>query len=160
MVLSELEKSSMSLQAYTLLYDAKSQSLAKLLIVVFILLASVPLSIIFRKKKIYFTDHTALAVELACFNLAINALVLSLVFWVLNTLFRWGGSDWKEYLNDNSLSIIFIVTNIYFLWRAARIFYDQKGFALIVKVLLGLAGLYAALELYRLLLFFITYWSI
>jgi hypothetical protein len=160
MVLAALEKNNMSLQAYTLLYDAKSQSLAKLLIVMFILLASIPLSVIFRKRKIYFTDHTALSVELASFNLAINALLLSLVFWLLNSLFRWGESDWKEYLNDNSISVVFIITNLYFLWRAARTFYGQKGKELILKVILSLAGLYVSLEVYRLILFLITYWSI
>jgi hypothetical protein len=160
MVLAALEKNNMSLQAYTLLYDAKSQSLAKLLIVVFILLASIPLSVIFRKRKIYFTDHAALSVELASFNLAINALLLSLVFWLLNSLFRWGESDWKEYLNDNSISVVFIITNLYFLWCAARTFYGQKGKKLILKVIFSLAGLYVSLELYRLILFLITYWSI
>jgi hypothetical protein len=160
LVLEKLEKTEMSLKAYSLLYDAKSQSLAKLLIVIFIVVASLPLSFIYRKKKIYFTDHTALAVELACFNLAINALLLSVVFWILNSLFRLGGSDWTRYLNDFALSLIFIATNVYFLWRASRTFYEQKGKRLLLKVPLALVGLYLSLEVFRLLLFFFTYWSV
>lgn len=160
LVLERISTGTMSLQAYTLLYDAKSQSLAKLLIVVFILLASLPLSLIFRKKKLYFTDHTALAVELASFNLAVNALLLSFIFWFLNTLFNWAESAWINYLDDVAIAFIFILTNVYFLWRASRTFYRQKGVKSMVKVLLAIIGLYASLEAYRVILFFITYWSV
>ncbi len=160
LVLEKLEKAEMSLKAYSLLYDAKSQSLAKLLIVLFIIVASLPLSLIYRKKKIYFTDHTALAVELACFNLAINALLLSVIFWALNSLFRLGNSEWTSYLNDFSLSLVFISTNVYFLWRASRTFYGQKGKRLLFKIPLALIGLYLSLEVFRLMLFFFTYWAV
>lgn len=159
-VLEKISNSNMSLQAYTLVYDAKSQSLAKLLIVVFILIASIPLSLIYRKRNLYFTDHTALAVELACFNLAINALLLSGIFWTLNTAFNWADSGWIQYLDDLAITVIFVITNTYFLWRASRTFYNQKGFLQSSKVILALVGLYLSLEVYRLLLFFITYWSI
>jgi hypothetical protein len=160
LVLNKLDTSTMSLQAYTLLYDAKSQRLAKLLIVVFILIASVPMSIIYRKKKIYFTDHAAFAVELACFNLAINALLLSAIFWVLNTAFNWAESGWIQYLDDLAITVIFILTNTYFLWRASRMFYHQRKATLSIKIFLGLIGLYLSLEVYRILLFFVTFWSV
>lgn len=159
MVLHKLAKANFSLQAYTLMYDAKSQSLAKLLIVMFIVFASLPLSLIFRKKKIYFTDHTTLAVELAIFNIAINAILLNLIFWVLNSLLNWSGSGWIKYLDDFAITTIFIGSNLYFLWQASRTFYGERKRMLSFKVPLALIGLYAALELYRLMLFFITYWS-
>ncbi len=159
MVLTKLNDTNMSLQAYTLIYDAKSQSLAKLLIVLFILFASLPLAVIFRKRKFYFTDHTTLAVELAIFNLAINALLLSLIFWVLNSIFNWSGSSWIKYLDDLAITTIFIGTNLYFLWRAAKTYYGEKKRMLLFKVPLSLIGLYAALELYRLMLFFITFYT-
>lgn len=108
----------------------------------------------------YFTDHNALAVELACFNLAVNALLLSVIFWVLNTGFNWADSAWIKYLNDTVITFIFIGTNIYFLWRASKTFYTQQGVGLYIKVILALAGLYIALEGYRFMLFFITYWSV
>jgi Protein of unknown function (DUF3667) len=160
LVSQKMHDTGMSRQAFSLVYDAKSQSLAKLLIVVFIIIASIPMSVIYRRKNLYFTDHTALAVELACFNLAINALFLSVMFWVLNTLFNWGEFTWGSYLNDFSISIFFIATNLYFLWVASRTFYQQKGKRMIVKAFLALIGLYLSLEVYRLMLFFITYWSL
>lgn len=160
MVIQKLSSETLSLQAYTLLFDAKSQSLAKLMIVLFIVLASLPLAVIFRKKKLYFTDHNALAVELAAFNIAVNALGLSVVFWLLNMLFKVAATSWGDYLNDLVISFIFIGTNTYFLWRAGKTFYSQKGVRLVLSVILGLLGLYLALEGYRLLLFLITFWAV
>lgn len=160
LVLKKIDSTNISLQAYTLLYDAKSQSLAKLLIVVFIVIASVPLSIIYRKKKLYFTDHTALAVELASFNLAINALLLSAIFWILNTAFNWAESGWIQYLDDLAITVIFVITNTYFLWEASKTFYHQRKLTRHLKVFLGLIGLYLSLEVYRLLLFFVTFFSV
>ena len=149
-----------SMDGYGMLYDAKTTSLAKLFMVVFVLLASLPLSLIFRKKNRYFTDHVALSVELACFNIFVNAIFLSGLLWVLSKLLHWSGSGLGSYLNDTTFTIIFVSTNMYFIYRAAGTFYQQKGKRLIVLSLIGILGLFLALEAYRLLLFFVTYWSV
>ena len=160
LVKDELAENGLSLKAYALLYDAKSQSFAKLLIVVFIFISTVPLAIIFRKKKFYFTDHSALAVELAAFNLAINAIALSGLMWVMNKIFSITGSSLGIYLNEWLISLIFIATNLYFLARSGRNFYNTRGINLTLQTLMGLAGLYLSLEIYRLFLFFITFYTL
>ena len=73
-----------------MMYNDKTNGFAKLLLVLFVVLASLPLSLIFRKKDRYFTDHLALSVELTSFNLAINAISLSVVLIIANKLFKWG----------------------------------------------------------------------
>lgn len=150
----------MSLSGFELIYNQKTTVLAKLLIVVFVWLASVPLSLIFRKKNRYFTDHVALSVELACFNIFVNALVLSVILLVLSKIFKWSGTTLGSYLDDTTLTIIFVSTNLYFIYRAAKTFYGQTGKSLIIKSALGIIGLFLALEAYRLLLFFVTFYSI
>ncbi|MBT1701720.1 DUF3667 domain-containing protein [Chryseosolibacter indicus] len=147
-------------QGYSLMYNDKTTSLAKLLIIVFVVLASLPFNVIYRKKNKYFTDHITLAVELATFNLAMNAIFLSLVLIVINKLIHWTHLGWEKYLDDRTLTIIFILTNVYFLFGAGRTFYGQTGFKLIFKVVLGLLGLFLALEAYRMILFLFTYWSL
>jgi len=159
-VIQRLAHDRMTYGGFELIYDAKTVGLAKMLIIVFVTLAAIPLSLIFRKKNRYFTDHTALAVELACFNMFVNAIFLSALLWTLSKIFHWSGSSMGDYLNDTTFTIIFISTNLYFIYRAARTFYEQKGKRLIVKSLLGIVGLFLALEAYRLLLFFVTFWSI
>jgi hypothetical protein len=160
MVVEKVVQMGTSLEGYSLMYDAKTAGLAKLLMVVFVVLASIPLSLIFRKKNRFFTDHVALSVELACFNIFVNAIFLSGVLWVLSKMFKWSGSSLGDYLNDTTFTIIFVATNLYFIYRAARTFYKQKGKRLILKSALGIVGLFLALEVYRLLLFFVTFWAI
>lgn len=160
LVVNHIVSEGLSMDGYSLMYDAKTTALAKLLMVLFVLLASLPLSLIFMKKNRYFTDHVTLSVELACFNIFVNAIFLSGLLWVLSKILHWSGSGLGDYLNDTTFTVIFISTNLYFIYRAARTFYQQKGKRLIAKSLVAILGLFLALEAYRLLLFFVTYWSV
>lgn len=160
MVVKHVVSEGISLEGYALMYDAKTTGLAKLLMVGFVLLASLPLSLIFIKKNRYFTDHVTLSVELACFNMFVNAVFLSALLLVLSKIFHWSGSGLGSYLNDTTLTVIFISTNMYFIYRAARTFYQQKGKRLIVKSLVAIIGLFLALEAYKVLLFFVTFWRV
>jgi Protein of unknown function (DUF3667) len=160
MVIERVVQEGLSINGFALIYDAKTTGLAKLLMVIFVFLASLPLSLIFRKKNRYFTDHVALSVELACYNMFVNAILLSGVLWGLSILFRWSGSGLGDYLNDTTFTVIFVTTNLYFIYRAAGTFYQQKGKRLIVKSALAIVGLFLALEAYRLMLFFVTFWSV
>ena len=159
-VIGRLAHERLGYGGFELMYDAKTVGLAKMLIIIFVVLAAIPLSLIFRKKNRYFTDHVALSVELACYNIFVNAIFLSGVLWVLSKLFKWSGSSLGDYMNDTTFTLIFVCTNMYFIYRAARTFYDQKGKRLIFKSALGIIGLFLALEAYRLTLFFVTFWSI
>lgn len=158
MVNEKLAENGFSYQAYELLYNEKSTSLAKLLIIVFVLLASLPLNGIFRKRNRYFTDHLTLSVELATFNLAMNAIGLSLLLMLVSQLIHWTHTGWEKYLDDTTLTIIFVMTNLYFLVNACKEFYRETGIRLLYKVVLGLIGLFLALEVYRIILFLVTFY--
>jgi hypothetical protein len=150
----------LALEGYTLMYNDKSTSLAKLLIIVFVLFACIPMTVIYRRRNRFFTDHMTLAVEFTAFNLAINAIALSGLLMVTSKIFHLSHNGWERYLDDTTLTVIFILTNLYFLTRAGRSFYNQKGWMLVVKVILGMLGLFVALEVYRLVLFLITFWAL
>ncbi len=160
LVLEKIHKDGLDMQGFELMYNDKTTNLAKLLVVMFVIVASLPLSLIFRKKNRYFTDHVALSVELTSFNLAVNAIALTMIFFIISKLFSWGNLSSGSYLNDLTLTIIFVITNLYFIFRSARTFYNKKGTRLVIKAMLGVVGLFLALEAYRFLLFFITLWSL
>ncbi len=136
--------------SFSILYDQKTAGFAKMLVIVFVVLTSLPLNLIHPSRRRYFTDHVGLSVELVCFNLLINALLLTL----LVNVFKLG-----TYLDEFVLTSIFTVTNLYFLIRSAQIFYHEKGFKLIFKSLLMIVVLKVALEGYRTILFYVTIWS-
>ena len=135
------------LNSFTLLYNIKTTGLAKLMVMVFVVVSSLPLNLLYRKKNKYFTDHVTYAVELACFNLFINTFVLTILVRILG-----GGS----YLNEITLTVIFALTNLYFVLRSSYTFYHERGWRLILKSITMILFLKIALEVYRAILFFIT----
>jgi hypothetical protein len=137
--------------SFSLIYNLKTVGLAKLMVMVFVVISSLPLNFLYRKRNRFFTDHIDYMVELACFNLLVNAITLSVV-----AAFTGVG----KYLNETSLTIFFISTNLYFLMRSSSQFYDEKGWRLVVKSIIMMLFLKVALELYRSILFFVTIWSI
>jgi hypothetical protein len=158
-VTHKIAKEGISMQGFELMYNDKTTNLAKMLIVVFVVLGSAPLSLIFAKRNRYYSDHLALSIELTSYNIAVNAIGLTLLFWIMSKILHWSHTS-GAYLNDVTLTIIFIMTNLYFIFRAARTFYNQKGKRLVFKAIAGIIGLFLALEAYRFLLFFITVWTV
>jgi hypothetical protein len=137
----------MNLNSFELVYNLKTVSLAKLLVMVFVVLASMPLNILYRKRNRFFTDHFGLAVELACFNLFINAIAVDLV----TTIIPIGA-----YIGEGVVTWLFIGTNLYFLVRSSHTFYHEKGWRLFAKSAIMILFLKVALEIYRMILFFVT----
>lgn len=158
-VQAKIASEHLNLTGFRLIYDEHSKSLAKLLIVIYIFLAAIPLSVVFRKKNRYFTDHVALSVELTCFNLAVNTIGLTIVFSLISKTLRLANMS-GEYLNDVTLTVLFVSTNLYFLYRAAGTFYTQRGVIQLVRVAVGIVGLFLALEVYKFILFFLTIWTV
>jgi len=137
----------LTLDTFTLFYNLKSTSLAKLMVMVFVIVSSLPLNFLYWKKNKFFTDHVDLAVELACFNLFVNAILLTVIVRVFGL---------GHYLNETSLTIIFIVTNLYFILRSGFTFYQERSWRLVLKSLVFMVFLKIALEVYRSILFFVT----
>jgi hypothetical protein len=158
-VARKIAKEGINVRGFELMYNDKTTNLAKMLVVVFVALGSLPLSLIFAKRNRYFTDHVALSIELTCFNIAVNAIGLTLVLLIISKILHWSHTG-GTYLNDVTLTVIFIMTNLYFIFRAARTFYNQKGKRLVLKAVAGILGLFLALEVYRFILFFITVWAV
>lgn len=141
----------MDITSFSLIYNLHTTSLAKLMVMIFVVLASLPLNLLYMKRNRYFTDHIGYALELACFNLFVNTILLA----VLVSLSGLG-----RYMNETALTSVFITTNLYFLLRSANRFYHETGWRLLVKSLIMIVMLKVALEAYRLVLFFVTIWSL
>jgi hypothetical protein len=150
-VASKVAAMGIDFSSFSLIYNLKTVGLAKLMVMVFVVTASLPLNLLYSKRNRFFTDHIDYMVELACFNLLVNAITLSIV-----AAFTGLG----KYMNETSLTIFFISTNLYFLIRSSARFYDEKGWRLIAKSIVMMLFLKVALEVYRSILFFVTIWSI
>ncbi len=141
----------MDLTSFNLIYNLKTVGLAKMMVMVFVVIGSLPLNLLYLKRNRFFTDHVGYMIELACFNLFVNAIVLS----VLASFAGLG-----RYLDEVALTVIFISTNLYFLLRSSAEFYSEKNWKLGIKSVLMVLFLKIALEVYRAILFFVTIWSL
>jgi hypothetical protein len=141
----------MDVSSFSLIYNLKTTGFAKIMVMVFVVIASLPLNLFYYKRNRYFTDHVGLMVELACFNLFVNAIVLK----IITDVFGLG-----RHLDELVLTIIFVSTNLYFILRASKIFYNEKGILLITKSVIMILFLKISLEVYRSVLFFVTIWSL
>jgi hypothetical protein len=65
-----------------------------------------------------------------------------------------------SYIGEGVVTALFIATNLYFLIRSSHTFYNERGWRLFVKSALMILFLKVALELYRMVLFFVTIWSL
>lgn len=137
----------LTLDSFTLMYNLKTTSLAKMMVMVFVIISSLPLNLLYWKKNKFFADHVTYAVELACFNLFVNAIVLTIIMKVFGL---------GMYLSEAVLTTIFISTNLYFVFRSSNIFYHERGWRLITKSIVLILFLKVALEVYRSVLFFVT----
>jgi hypothetical protein len=140
----------LTVDSFKLIYDQKTTGLAKLMVMVFVVVASLPLNLFYWKRNRFFTDHVGYMIELACFNLFINELLLSVIAF----------SGLGHYLSEDVLTTIFITTNLYFLIRSGYVFYGERNLMLVIKSVLMIFLLGLALEIYRSILFFATIWSL
>lgn len=148
---SKMDAMGLDINSFSLVYNLHTTALAKLMVMVFVVLASLPLNLLYRKRNRYFTDHVGYAVELACFNLFVNAIFLAVITSTLGL---------GKYLSEGALTVIFICSNLYFLLRASNLYYHETGWRLVVKSLAMIVFLKVALEAYRGILFFVTIWSL
>jgi hypothetical protein len=137
----------MDFSSFRLVYNLKTASLAKLMVMVFVVISSLPLNLLYLKKNRYFTDHVGYTVELACFNLFVNAIALFVVASITGL---------GKYMNETVLTVIFICTNLYFVLRSSHQFYGEKGWRLAIKSMVMILFLKVSLEMYRMVLFFAT----
>lgn len=141
----------MDVASFSLAYNLKTTSLAKLMVMIFVVISSLPLNLLYMKKNRYFTDHVGYAVELACFNLFVNAIVLSILA---------GFTGLGRHLDEIVLTAIFISTNLYFVLRSGHQFYGEKGWRLAIKSMVMIVFLKVSLEIYRSVLFLVTMLSL
>jgi len=149
-VVSKAVAMNMDLTSFSLVYNLKTVALAKLMVMIFVVISSLPLNILYRKRNRFFTDHVEYMVELACFNLFLNAIALSVIAAI---------SGVGKYLDELSLTFIFITTNMYFVIRSSHEFYGEKSWRLAIKSVVMVLFLKVSLEIYRSVLFFATIWS-
>ena len=142
-------------------YNAHSGNLAKLLLVILVFVFTLPLSIVNYSKKNFYFDHLQISFEFHAFQMLVCCVILPNFFkWMIQLANKWAGADWSILLSDNVFSNFSMVLFMYFWIRAQRNFYHQAWWVSVLKgLLLGYLVFYTW-WIYRLVLFFFTFYTI
>ncbi|MEM9390231.1 MAG: DUF3667 domain-containing protein [Bacteroidota bacterium] len=151
-----LAKSALSYEEFELLYNTKTASLSKLLLIVFVLLMALFFAIIhIGSKKKLIADHITVNLELMSFVLLIGIEVMAILISLLVMI-----TQWEFVFSDDYLTVMIMLLLGWYFFKIEQHFYGFKGVRRVLNTALCLASLTATLFLYRALLFFITFWSI
>lgn len=152
-----VEERGIAYEEYEQMYNTKTAELSKLLLIVMALFLALFFAIIhLGSNKNLLADHLTMSLELMGFMLFYGIQMLYLVITLLIAVSPFN----LQFLFSNFyLSLILILMLTYFFFGMERIFYKFGWVRSSINTLLCLSAVVVSLEMYRGLLFFITFWS-
>lgn len=136
-------------------YKANSDSLAKMLIVILVLLNAIPLALLNYSSKRYFADHIYLAFELNTYYLFVNMIGLSILLTLVILLTNIFGLPTPP-INDRFFGFVSPLLLLYFIIRGFKKHYGYKWITAIYKSLLMMVALYCTSVIYKGILFYVS----
>ncbi len=152
-LLENQQASGLDEKAYEVAFNQKSNSLAKLLMLVFAAIFAFFLALLYFRRSSYFTDYLALSLEYNSFLVFYGTVVLALITWLLFITINYSP-------NDEELTLFIAIGTTLWMYAAGR---RHFGLGKIKAILLGMACMVAlaiTLMIYRFLLLFVTVMSI
>lgn len=160
LVEKEIARQGTTLNDFTNRYNQHSTTSAKLLLIVYVFLITIPISIINYSRDLYFVDHLAVSLEYnTLFILFADILMQWLLTFLLWTAHALGFfTDFILTGDYFTLPAIGIGFYIYFLLE--KKVYEQPSKMAIFKSLLMIPCIFVALQTYRMILFFVTFYTL
>ncbi|MBL7859324.1 MAG: DUF3667 domain-containing protein [Cyclobacteriaceae bacterium] len=155
-VAQKIEKENISMDVFRVRYEQQSTSLAKLMLIVFVLFTGVFILILNVKKKLYFYDHLTVSLEFNSMFILIGNVVVQWFMFLLIKFMLLMDISLEQYLTDpvyTSFAVIIAVAILYFMQR--RVYQDSVVWSL-VKALAFIPCLAMSMIAYRAILFFAT----
>jgi hypothetical protein len=160
MVMKRIEKEDTTLEVFTMRYRQQSTNLAKLLLIVFVLLAALPLALLNLSKKMFFIDHLMVSLEVNSILVLVIHVVIPWMLLAVNPIIQHIGLSIEIIFQDavySLITMIFVIVIFYFVHRRV---YANKPVLSIIKALMLIPFIFVALQSYRAMLFFVTMWTL
>lgn len=146
-----------SLEALTLVYNKKSTEISKSILLLFALLLSLPLLLIFPGKKQFYFNHIIFSINFMSFLiLGVFFAAVYLTYLLLYILGLTGidisGFNVNDWYITGSMTLVIFA----YLFIALRRVYEQKRWIIALKSLLVVFSIFLVLTAYRFILFIFT----
>lgn len=160
LVSEHIKANHLDVKEFTNEYNAHSGNLAKLLLVVLVFIFTLPLSIVNYSKKNFYFDHLQVSFEFHAFQMLLSSVIVpNLLKWIIRSVKNWFAADWSVLLSDHVYSYFSMVLFAYFWIRAQRVFYEHSWWVSILKGLFLGYIVFNTWDIYRMLLFFFTFYT-
>jgi len=155
MVSGVLANTGMTYPQYEARFNAAIETQAKTLVFLMIPMFAVALELIYLRKKEYFVKHLVFSTHFYSFYLLMVAGVYLLI-WSIVRLFPASA----EYFNDFSVTTTVLSCSFVYLISGVRCAYESSWLTSAVRSLVLLVVTMIALQLFRAILFFTTFYTV
>jgi hypothetical protein len=159
-VSAHLAERGRTLEEFTMLYEPVSANNAKLLLVTMVFLLLPPMSLLYLRKRKYFSAYVTAAFELMSFYLWMATLALGAISFTALGVQQAFGKTMSDRSVDEVLSIPLVILHLWVAIGIGRRFFGCTWGGAAWRALAMLFGLKYALMAYRLLLFAVTFWQV
>jgi hypothetical protein len=155
---TKMKQKGMTFEELSEVYNTKTTGHSKLLLILVVPMYAVVFALANINKKKLFADHLLISLEFMCYILFYCTIFLSFVLAAFISLSQLLGANLNQFFsNEGNFLVPFIACAIiYFIYRAERIFYEEKivwaGMKAAAFVFLTMWVIYV----YRFILFHIT----
>jgi len=155
MVYGAIAKSGVTYDQYQFRFNAAIETQAKTLVFLMIPLLAIGLKLVYLRRKEYFVKHLVFSTHFYSFYLLMLA-SFYLLIRVITDLLR--GSS--TYFNDLSMTVIVLSCSFIYLMLGVRCAYESSWLMSAVRSLCLLAVVAVAIQTFRAILFFTTFYTI
>jgi hypothetical protein len=145
-----------NLADFTVRYEQHSSSLAIQLLILFAVLAAIPIALINFSNRYYFIDHLIVSFEFNSLAIFVTHLLIPWLLTLIISIFAVMGIDASFLLNGLLFSVLVMGVCVFVFYLIEKRVYGQKNRRAWLKSFLMIAGLFIALQVYRIILFFVT----
>lgn len=157
---AHLVQSERTLEEFTALYEPASSNNAKLLLVVMVFALSIPIGIIYVRKRSYISAYMTAAFELMAFHVWMTTILLGLLFLSLVLLLHALEIPSAHLMYDTYTQWPALASHLWVTVGIGRRFFRCSWAGAIWRSVAMLFGLQFALSAYRMLLFAVTFWQV
>ncbi len=154
LVYQKIEKERLSLHEYEAAYNAKTKELSKIFLILIAMVFALFMWVIHNPNKYFLSEHIILSLELMAFILLFGVQLQGIIMHFL----RFVG--FGQIVSEALISSIAGLLILYFIIRSELTFFEKGKLRAALYGIIGVLGFTMTVYLYRIFLFFITFWSI
>lgn len=151
-----------SVEEFEILFNSESSSWAKILIVLIVILFSLITALVNFSRSHYYADHLTYAFEFVSYVIFYPVILFFSLTYFIYWIGQQIGSDLQWLFSDELVFQlpIFSLMIFYFLFKSEIMFYKAQRSKAFFKTIALFWGLVGIVIIYRVILFFVTFWSL